>query len=217
VAYVVLMAHQRSGSHLLGSWLQSHPAIKYTGEIFCRREPNTADKMHARLSRVSGGGFPWICVDIKYNQITAPIAEWMAEPQVKVIQLIRRNMLAIYFSGQLHTWRGEHPKCAAKGEIPTFQFEPRVYAEQRREIAEHMRRCGRLADLTLSYEDLTGGNNVKRMPDQYSRVICDLLCIEYAPMITDFDKEGPSSFLDHLNGVPRDLIEKSVSFMHVGG
>ena len=68
--YLVIMAQQRSGTHLLGSCIDSHPRIKYTGELFCRNIPQTVQAMQDRIRQVSSGDFDVMCLDIKYNQIS---------------------------------------------------------------------------------------------------------------------------------------------------
>jgi len=186
----------------------SHPEIEYTGEIFYRRIPHTDSELHSILRDAKRDAL-WTCVDVKYNQLSAPLARWMARDEVRVIQLVRRDTLAIYFSGALHTWRGEHPEQAAAGEVPPIRFDRSIYDEQVHEIGAYVERYAPLADLVLYYERLTGGSNVKAMPVEYSTAICDLLGVEHAPMSVDFDKDAPPCFLRHLAGVPLELAQQS--------
>lgn len=201
--FLVIMAHQRSGTHLLGGCLSSHPAFKYTGEIFYKKPARSSDAVQQAIARVACGGRPDVlCLDFKYNQITRYTMEWMARPEVKVIHLVRRNLLRLYFSGELHTWRGQHPDSQ---DVPTFQFKPEQFDAIRNEIEKYKRRWGWLTDLKLYYEDLTHDRQVDRLPDWASRMICLLAQVPHQPLTTPWEKAAPTDFMSYLDGVPDDL------------
>ena len=164
--------------------------------------------MWQRLDRVAGGGFLLICVDIKYNQITPPLAQYLARSEVKAIQLVRKSPLAHYFSGRLHTWRGENPDRAATGEVPVYRFVPYVYAEQKREVLAFLNRFSWLAGHLVTYEGLTAGEDIRLMPARHSKALCEFLDVEEREMTTDFEKEAPPDYLAHLRGVPPYLARQ---------
>ena len=66
---IVIMAHQRSGTHFLGSILDTHPDIRYSGELFCGNPPMNDADMWDDLSGWSAAA-KVVCLDIKYNQIS---------------------------------------------------------------------------------------------------------------------------------------------------
>jgi len=196
---VAIMAHQRSGTHLLGSSMATHPEIKYTGEIFRQSVPRHRGEVVARIERVRGGGFPVICLDTKYNQISAAVEAYLAQPEVKVIHLVRRNVLRLYFSGELHTWRAQHRQAS---QLPVFAFDESRFVRLRDSIERHIQRIGHLADLELYYEDLTGDQDISELPEWAARQICLLCGVDYQPMAVQIRKEAPVDIGTHLAGVP---------------
>jgi len=204
--FMAIMAHQRSGTHFLGSAIASHPDIKYTGEIFSRKPPKSTQEMRNRFSRVSRGA-EVICLDTKYNQISPPLEAFLAQHQVKVIHLVRRDRLAAYFSGELHTWRGQHPDA---GELPTFCFLLDQYRAIEEEVEMHKRRLGHLTDLRLYYEDLTNNKDTLVLPERASRMICDLAGVDVRQLTTPSGKEAPVDYMQYLQGVPVNLIGDAI-------
>jgi hypothetical protein len=205
---MAIMAHQRSGSHFLGSAIGSCPEIKYVGEIFYYPPVDIQDVVDG-IDRVAHGA-DVICVDTKYNQITPPLEEYLARPEVKVIHLIRRDRLAAYFSGALHTWRGEGHEGE---EIPIFDFDLSVFNEIEEEVTLHQRRLGYLTNLQLCYEDLTHrGRDTTILPDWASRGICNLAGVDVCSLTTPLGKEAPVHYLCYLAGVPlwlQNLIQEA--------
>jgi len=202
---MAIMAHQRSGTHFLGSAIGSHPQIKYVGEIFYH-SPRTMQAIFNGIDRVASGA-EVLCLDCKYNQITPPLETFLSQREIKVIHLVRRNRLAAYFSGALHSWRnGGH----MGEEIPVFDFDLDVYGEIEDEVARHQRRLGYLTDLKLYYGDMTGGGcDTLILPDWANEMICRLADVDVQPLITPCGKEAPVNYLDYLAGVPQRLLDQT--------
>lgn len=202
---LAVMAHQRSGSHFLGAAIGSHPAMKYTGEIFNgKKRPASSKAMWAGIDRVRGGRPDVLCLDTKYNQISRPVEELLAQDDVKVVHLVRRNLLRLYFSGELHDWRGEHP---GDRRVPTLRFSNARFNAIVQEIEEYKRRFEHLADLTLYYEDLTGDYPTHQLPDWASQKICELVQVNVMPLTIGTEKEAPRDLFRYLTGVPRRIAE----------
>ena len=201
---MAIMAHQRSGTHFLGSAIGSHPQIKYVGEIFYH-SPRTMQAIFNGIDRVASGA-EVLCLDCKYNQITPPLETFLSQREIKVIHLVRRSRLAAYFSGALHSWRnGGH----MGEEIPVFDFDLDVYGEIEDEVARHQRRLGYLTDLKLFYRDLTGGRDTTVLPAWASEMICRLVEVEAVSLTTSLGKEAPVNYLDYLAGVPQWLLDQT--------
>lgn len=203
---MTVMSHQRSGTHFLGSCIGSHPAVKYTGEIFGGGKlPGSEERLKEILGRVMCGGFEVVCLDTKYNQINRYVAALLAQDGVKVVHLIRRNLLRLYFSGELHTWRGQNP---GNKKMPTFQFHPKRFSAIERQIEGYRRRFAYLADVTVYYEELSGNRATRRLPKRTAEMVCGMADVEYMPLTTDHKKRAPVDFLRYLKGVPTQLVEK---------
>jgi len=133
------------------------------------------------------------------------VAALLARDEVKVIHLIRRNVLRLYFSGELHTWRGRNP---GGGEIPVFKFSETRFNATAQRIGGYKRQFGHMADLTVYYEDLTSSQPTYRLPDWAAATICDLAGVERLPLTTDFEKKAPVDFMRYLTGVPERLVRE---------
>jgi len=203
---MAIMAHQRSGTHFLGSAVASHPDMKYTGEIFRGRPPQSTQEVRNGVSRVSGDA-EVICLDTKYNQISPPLEAFLHRPEVKVIHLVRRDRLAAYFSGALHTWRGQYPDA---DEVPTFCFLLDQYRAIEEEVERHKHRLGYLTDLRLYYEDLTNNEDTLVLPERASRMICDLAGVDVRQLTAPSGKEAPVDYMQYLQGVPANLIGDAI-------
>jgi len=189
----LLIGRQRSGTHMLGAMIGSHPRVKYTGEIFWshKRARDWGDMM-TKIERVAGGGFDVILVDVKYNQISAPVETLVAHPEVKVIQIIRRDIRRLYYSGELHTFYGNNPWAKEDRVAMTFRVDPARLEALRRSQAEQVAKWKRFVDMQLFYEDLTGNREVEIMPEKYSQAVCMCLGIEVKELTTGTKKVAQS-------------------------
>lgn len=193
-----IMAQQRSGTHMLGSCLGSHPDIKYTGEIFCRNVPQTHEQAMASIKPVLCGGYTAIVLDTKYNQISRPVRRLLEREDVTVIHLLRRDLLALYFSGELHSYRSRNPNSQ---DIPTFQFDKQRFYSIVEARRMRIAKLSYLADLTLVYEDLTGGGMpITALPEWTGQRLCEALGVPIRQLTTDHQKAAPPDFLEYLEG-----------------
>lgn len=198
---IMLMALQRSGSHMLGAAIGSHSRMKYTGEIFNRKPPGSWAAVVKGIDRCRASGL-FLCVDVKYNQFTPALVAF-AQQCRGVIHLIRCDLLALYFSGELHTWRGAHPGAQERGDVPPgrhwFVFDEDKFHEIMDARQAWMNEYDRLANLTLEYEALTSwGQEIDRLPEWASRQICDLALVPYEPLVVGTRKEAPVEYGDYL-------------------
>jgi len=204
----VLIAMQRSGTHFLGSAIGSHPDVKYTGEIFCRNVPRDKSRMVAGIERVQCGGFEVVCLDVKYNQISPPVEAILPDVRA-VIHLIRRDRLAHYFSGELHSWRGRNPN-AEKGFVPTFDFSLSHFNALNYRTKWGFDKFRKYETVRLVYEDLTAGRQTDTLPDWASEKICKALGVEFAPLEAGTVKSAPVRYLEYLRNVPPEIVEREV-------
>ena len=193
-----IMAQQRSGTHMLGSFIGSHPQMKYTGEIFCRNVPQTVEQMNKTLGKVVCGGWSVIVLDVKYNQISEPVEHLLS--QIKVVHLLRKDLLRLYFSGELHSYYNRSPEAKKQREIPAFQFDEARYWDIVLARQQWIRRFSWLEDLRLCYEDLTGNRQIAQLPEWAGRQICALARVEYRPLTTTWTKNAPADITPFLEG-----------------
>lgn len=203
--FIAILAHQRSGTHLLGSCLDSHPEIEYIDEIFDRRRVESEGQLKKILSRFEGKE-KFLCLDVKYNQITLPIERFLQN--IKVIHLIRRDIKAMYFSGRLHGFYKR--KLRVKGttgervaryqeiaksqkQIPKIPFNQGKFDKWAKGVERGRAKYSYLEDLRFHYEDLTGNKQIKTLPKWASEDICEFLGIEYCSLTTSNIKFSPTN------------------------
>ena len=174
---------------MLGNCIGSHPEMKYTGEIFCRNVPGTWEQMMQTVRRVKVGGWSVIVLDVKYNQISEPVEELLK--QIPVIHLLRKDLRRLYFSGELHSYYGQHPEARGRGVIPTFEFNQARFQSIVNARHRALQSFSYLEDLRLVYEDLTANREIMELPEWAGRKICELLGVEYHPLTTDYEKNAP--------------------------
>lgn len=193
----VLMGRQRSGTHMLGAMIGSHPAVKYTGEIFWgeKRARDWPD-MVGKIDRVSGGGVKFVLIDVKYNQISDPLR--LLIPQVKVIQIVRRDVQRLFYSGELHTLYGRNPDAKARGICPEFTVGAARLRAFEKDYLKQVATYTPWAGLTLYYEDLTDNQETAVMPEEYSRAVCDYLEIGHLELTTGTKKNAPPDISGRL-------------------
>lgn len=185
-----IMAQQRSGTHMLGSAVGSHPDVKYTGELFCRRVPQSEERMWQLIDQVHCGGFAVVCLDVKYNQISLPVERLLEN--IPVIHLIRRDLDRLYYSGELHDLYNCDPEAKAAGVQPLFEIEEERYRSIAEAQQRWIRRYGHLESLRVYYEDLTGNREIEQIPEAAGMLICDTLGVGYHPLMVLTRKSAPA-------------------------
>ena len=117
----VIVAHARSGSHMIDSLLNSHPYIRCAGEKFNKLNQEECDLLYPvytavaeKPSTISGFKLAYQLRRTKKNDIWSKIIN---NKQFKVIHWHRSNLLRAYVSREIatltNTWLG-------KGEQPSF-------------------------------------------------------------------------------------------------
>lgn len=184
-----IMAQQRSGTHMLGAAIGSHPDMKYAGEIFCRRVPATAERMWELVRRVKCGGFAVVCLDVKYNQISPPVEELLE--RIPVVHLVRRDADRLYYSGELHDLYNRNPAAKREGVTPRFEIVPERYESIVWARDRCIARYGHLETVRLHYEDLTQNREIDRLPEWASRDVCRALGVPHRTLTVGTKKMAP--------------------------
>jgi len=196
--YCAIVSHQRSGTHLLGSCLDSHPDVSYVDEIFLHKRFQDLSSVLRFVSKFDG--HERICVDAKYNQISKPVEEFLK--RIRVIHLVRRDIKRMYFSDLLHRFynvRGTteerlllYQKIAmSRKELPEIPFNQKGFNRYLEQVENGRQKYGYLGGLTLYYEDLTSNESITSLPEESTRKICEFLGIEYHPLTTSRIKFSP--------------------------
>ena len=165
---VLLLSLARSGSTMLCEMLDSHP------HVVCRHEW-TNDWRRARMfdgsmdALARSSGKPVVVVHAQFDQIYPA----MLRPGLPRI-LLERD----YINGALSEMRSLHGNPAgATFALPNAQFAKRVAERNARTT---MMRA--FADLSVSYEALTGNEDVVAMPEVVGQQLCAFLGVPYYEM-----------------------------------
>ena len=164
----LIVAKGRSGTHMLASYLNSHPEIGCEGEWGKEDKKIPIDQVSGRLRG---------CI-VMYN-VMKEIWGWLPRPQV--LHLIRNpETNAVSFVRQVLRYRARKLGGTPPGE--DFRLEPgelrhwsvRILREQQ-SVREVLDSHG-FQTLTLRYEDLLDDDGVGRvMPAERALQICDFL------------------------------------------
>lgn len=166
-----ILTKPRSGSHMLASALDSHPDIQCHGEAVYMPRMESAKWLGKNPGRVEG----WIAQYDMFGPKSVPRLN-INTPD-KIIILTRD-----------HTRRIPHKVTHAHYVIPSIeQYEPDCsYApvdySPLFELAKHK------PTLVLSYDDMTGNKDIRKLPQEYSDMVCDFLEVERAELTTRFYK-----------------------------
>jgi len=191
--FIVLMAYQRSGTHMLGDAIASHPRLRYADEIFRNDPPQSIE---AAIDVIRRYDHPDVvtCLDIKYNQIGAalPLLE-----QMRVIHLVRRDDVAHWFSGLWKSYAKRNPnaiQAIERGEYPAIPFDRIGFEKFSARKAAYVARFSYLEDICLYYEDLTGNRQIAVLPEQAEIAICNLAGVERWPLSIALRKDAPANY-----------------------
>jgi len=195
--FIVLMAYQRSGTHMLGNAIASHPRLRYADEIFRNDPPQS---LEAAIDVIRQYDHPDIvtCLDIKYNQIAAalPLIE-----QMRVIHLVRRDDVAHWFSGLWKSYAKRHPdamQAIERGEYPAIPFDRAGFEKFAARKAAYVAKFSYLEDVRLYYEDLTSNRQIAVLPEQAEIAICNLAGVERWPLSITGKKDAPANYRDYI-------------------
>lgn len=210
----VILSHERSGSHLLGYALGSHPDVCYIDELtrYIRARNLTrfqsAGDVREFLLGIQRSRCPdsLLLVDVKYGMVRfnrEPLEEFLR--QSTTIHLYRTDYRAWWYSRQhaeVRRWRksAEYADGVERTEIKERPPAPKIVWNQMyfRQAVQHLRaqqnHFAWLATYSLTYEDLTKGREVKVLPAREARLLCSILGIPNLPLRAQTRKMSPDDF-----------------------
>lgn len=205
---LVILSHQRSGTHLLATALASHPCIRTRGEFLlplARALRSGAPRPADPGLRVAAAQPGFLDASIvMYNQLDLFQRLFGPLRAGKVVHLVRDPLMvarsalqnradrALYGEGaRAHYRKAETPPRPAP--LPAGQLGPvrtRVAAEQARH-REELR--GHPGLLEVSYEELTDGREVGELPPAVAARLLAFAGVETAVLYTSLRKTGVNS------------------------
>jgi len=203
--FAAIMTWARSGSNMLGSFLDSHPNLSFAGPVFgvrtgyrgqCNEFRETKEEMERCLNALlldfqkKNSSLKILILDIKHPWITPHVENFMK--QIKVIHLIRRDLKRRYFSAMFWEAVKKDPYLLATGrERLRFHIDAKTLKRDIAKVEAHRKQFAYLADLELSYEGITGNKHVSELPERVNTKICEFLEISDFPMTTQVVKLSP--------------------------
>lgn len=187
------ISHQRSGSHLFGTLLDSHKDIHFLGEF-----------THAVLTDDIN------LIDFKYSYLrkNPDLIHFVENNSYKIIQIHRRDIKRVYYS----TIHAEVRRNEKTGEYADeiIDLQGKINAEK---VKEHPRipinqerisildkrnnylfsKYNVLADMVVYYEDLTNNEEIKEMPEQIATKVLNLIGVDYQKLTTPLRKQSPKN------------------------
>lgn len=207
---VAILGHERTGTHLLGTCIGSHPDVRYLDEIttlarsqYLRDNTRTLEQLHDFLERkLARYNEPVLLLDCKLGHIDliAPLGEFLAER--KVIGITREDDEAWMYSWGHAQMRkdlslaeyGDTPKAEAK---PDHEMPTVILTASAQDWIEERRACEKrhwhLGDMWFTYEALTENQNVDQLPEWAAQQICSFLGLEVLPLTTTMVKMSPAN------------------------
>lgn len=203
-ARFLILTRSRSGSNLLVSFLNSHPNIYVEGEIFaeiaCSKYKKRLGHVFGRQPRrIKAKGFKIFYYHPNNGPCTPLWTDLERMPHLRVIHLVRRNMLRTEVSRKIAesqgTWTGTSFDKEASQRSKTISLN----AEALRESFEKTSAWIKDADsrfhehqvLNISYEELSED------PIGTFQRVTDYLAVGFVPPKTNLHKQNPES-LSHL-------------------
>jgi ribosomal protein L22 len=191
-----IITQQRSGSNLLRSFLNQHPDIYCYGEMFSpsgtvkdnffkdkdlivkrafyHKEQNKNIEDYLSHLFNSAKKYNAVGIDLKYNQMNDEIVSYLVDKSVRVIHLIRRDLLATWLSDYLVDGK-RHEKLPRK-------IDPKKIKKQMR-FTKHSinkyRNIGFKKYLSFSYEEMTNDKNINKLPKKLEKQILDFVGVDY--------------------------------------
>lgn len=146
---------------MLRSFLNSHPKIFFAGELFENGvKVELLDKFYAEQGGKQAVGF-----DLKYNQITDELIDYLKKNEVKVIQLLR-SPIETFMHDQLRRLdRGE-----STAGIADYHKHHKFVVEMRQRVLSSFNDI-----LELRYEDLTRGREISMLPDVIETLLLNFM------------------------------------------
>ena len=153
--------------------LASHPQISCQHELFS--DWGKRQNYRAALDEFPG---PVVVGHAHFAQLHSS----MLVDDIKRILLVRKNTL----NGALSAMLMQSPRPNG-----LYLLDPRHIAVIKDERALQTALMMPYADLVVSYEDLTGDQNIADLPEEHSRRLCEFLGVDYYPLTTMTVKRPP--------------------------
>ena len=164
----VILALGRSGSHMLASALDSHPDIQCAAEIYA---PNQR--------------YPWL--GIKKKKIRGTTVTPLQIARVGAVSkaiVLTRNWRDRVKSTTMNENHALSP-CTAKILDEDLSY---LEQEQLEKDALLEQVAKRLECIRYSYEGMTENKDIRQIPENMGKEICEFLGVEYQPLIPAFYK-----------------------------
>lgn len=182
-----IVCHQRSGSHLVQTCLNSHP------EIYCFGELPTGTHVNPPTSYQAVGGI------IMYNQWDRLEGKVTIQRFLHLIRDPRDTAYSLARNEKDKVHGGStHRAHYRKGEElpPAYEVSAEEVSKWQKRVERYQRRfndtLARREALTLTYESLTDNTSVEQLPEQEARRVLNFLGVPYYPLSTTLVKSGPS-------------------------
>lgn len=198
----IILATQRSGSELLRSFLDIHPAIRCESELLHRWPTGGLSLVQFYFTeRHLLEDNRLYMFKIMYNQLNKELVEWLIKEKVKVIHLIRQDLLRTAVSHEFKRRRKEigRPDARAFEKWPVAQLEvniPWILAEVERiedDSIYYHKKFSHNPYFKFTYEEMVGesGKEVNTLPQPLSKNILDFLEVGNVELTTRLRKQNP--------------------------
>ncbi|MCC2606094.1 sulfotransferase domain-containing protein [Planctobacterium marinum] len=198
---VIVIGRARTGSNLLLSYLNSHPAIHMEGEIFAHQRHKTEQQIlkmvfNKQPQGIEAAGFKIFYHHPMDNKEQSKIWDILkADPSIHVIQLQRTNMLRMHISRKIamqsDVWTASKKSEVDKVKVKTISFTKAELEEgfnktknweanAQVDFANHPM-------LQIEYEKMISN------PEQEFRRLTDFLRVEAMAPETKLRKQNPES------------------------
>jgi len=210
----VILSHHRSGSHLLGWYIGSHPDVCYIDELTRHIKTSRLGRLETQddvrdliLRAARHDDSPVVVVDFKYRMLDlCPSALLFMDQCPRVIHLYREDEDAFYYAWchaqvRKREKTAEYADGVERTEVEEPPLPPRIWRDEALKrklvsvVQEQRARYAPFATLELTYEQITGGGQeVETLPRDVDKQICDLLGVPLKPMRAQTRKMSPSDY-----------------------
>ena len=185
-----LIGYQRSGTHMIGGAVDSHPDAIYTNEVFYRHVPQTQAEID-KVLREFLGERRLVFLDVKLNQISPAVVKFLKT--IPVISIYRGDHMRHYYSGELHEYKhAQNGGKRVRDEI-TFNLDRDKFNDIQNDVETLYKRYRHLSSFEMVYEHITDNRHVDNLGEETSARICDVLGLEYRLLTTSTQKQAPEN------------------------
>jgi len=171
----LIVCHQRSGSHLLQTFLDSHPEINCLGEIGIDDPWSVMQGCKYR-----GGILMYNRVGFLKSQVPDRFIHLIRNPRMTAVSAVKNSALRKRTGAghNAHRIRGGDPKPDIQVDMDTVNRRT-AHIKGRQKRMSRLLRTYRRPILTVTYEELTdGGKDVEFCPEGVMRRLTEFLGVE---------------------------------------